>query len=84
MGSYRVALTASAEKELQKLPGTYITRVVTRLEALSVNPRPPGCKKLVGGRTEWRIRVGNYRVLPILLVPLFEMLSLFTIDLTCS
>jgi mRNA-degrading endonuclease RelE of RelBE toxin-antitoxin system len=24
--------------------------------------RPPGCKKLKGGDNEWRIRVGDYRI----------------------
>jgi mRNA interferase RelE/StbE len=32
------------------------------LEKLASNPRPPGCKKLKGGDKEWRIRVGDYRV----------------------
>jgi mRNA interferase RelE/StbE len=32
------------------------------LENLADNPRPPGCKKLKGGDKEWRIRVGDYRV----------------------
>jgi mRNA interferase RelE/StbE len=39
-----------------------IARVLPRLEDLASNPRPPGCKKLWGGYAEWRIRVGNYRV----------------------
>ncbi len=26
-------------------------------------PRPPGAKKLVGRQLDWRIRVGNYRIL---------------------
>ena len=25
-------------------------------------PRPPGCKKLQGGKNHWRIRVGDYRI----------------------
>ncbi len=25
-------------------------------------PRPGGCKKLKGGDNEWRIRVGDYRI----------------------
>jgi mRNA interferase RelE/StbE len=32
------------------------------LENLADNPRPPGCKKLKGGDKEWRIRVGDCRV----------------------
>jgi mRNA interferase RelE/StbE len=33
-----------------------------RLERLASTPRPPGCKKLKGGDDEWRIRVGDYRI----------------------
>ena len=62
MASYHVALTSSAAKELKKLSGQLIARIVPRLEDLSSNPRPPGCKKLQGGNHEWRIRVGDIRV----------------------
>ena len=62
MASYRVALTSSAEKELKKLSAEWIARIVPRLENLASNPRPSGCKKLKGGDREWRIRVGDYRV----------------------
>lgn len=61
MSKYRVALTSSAEKELQGLPAKMVARIVPRLEALAETPRPPGCKKLKGGDKEWRIRVGDYR-----------------------
>jgi mRNA interferase RelE/StbE len=62
VASYDVVLTASAEKELNKLSGQLIARIVPRFESLASNPRPPGCKKLQGGDREWRIRVGDYRV----------------------
>ncbi len=62
MASYHVALTSSAAKELKRLSGQLIARIVPRLENLASNPRPPGCKKLKGGHHEWRIRVGDYRV----------------------
>ena len=39
-----------------------MVRLVARLERLAINPRPPGCKKLRGGDKEWRIRVGDYRI----------------------
>ena len=60
MGSYRVVLTASAERELHVLAADVIARIVPRLEHLASLPRPPGCKKLKGGDNEWRIRVGDY------------------------
>jgi mRNA interferase RelE/StbE len=62
VASYRVVLTASAEKELKGLPAQLVGRLVPRLEKLADDPRPPGCKKLKGGDKEWRIRVGDYRV----------------------
>jgi mRNA interferase RelE/StbE len=62
VANYRVALTSSAEKELKKLSTPLIARIAPRLENLAANPRPPGCKKLKGGDKEWRIRVGEYRV----------------------
>ena len=62
MASYHIALTSSADKELKKLSGQMIARIVPRLENLASNPRPPGCKKLKGGDREWCIRVGDFRV----------------------
>jgi mRNA interferase RelE/StbE len=64
--SYRVALTASAEKELRGLAAKVIARIVPRLEHLALLPRPPGCKKLKGGDHEWRIRVGDYRIVYVI------------------
>ena len=62
MAKYYVSIASSAEKELKKLPGQTIARLVRRLESLASNPRPSGCKKLRGGDGEWRIRAGDYRV----------------------
>ena len=44
------------------LPAQMVARIVPRIERLSTIPRPPGCKKLKGGDKEWRIRIGDYRV----------------------
>ena len=62
MADFRVTLTSSAEKELNKLSTAMIARIAPRLESLAANPRPPGCRKLKGGDKEWRLRVGDYRV----------------------
>lgn len=62
MAKYSVELKPSARKELEKLTGTLIERVFPKLEALGTEPRPAGCKKLKGGQQEWRIRIGDYRV----------------------
>ncbi len=62
MAEYSVELKPSARKELERLPVGVIGRVFPRLEGLGSEPRTSGCKKLKGGRDEWRIRVGEYRV----------------------
>jgi mRNA interferase RelE/StbE len=62
MASYHVALTSSAEKELRRLPRQLVARIIARLENLAANPRPQDSKKLKGGDREWRIRIGDYRV----------------------
>lgn len=38
-------------------------RVIVAIRGLAVNPRPPACRKLTGARNDWRIRVGDYRVI---------------------
>ena len=63
MANYSLALTESAEKELHRLPNAMTARIAGRIEKLSANPRPSGCKKLKGGVNEWRIRIGDYRVI---------------------
>jgi len=62
VGKYTVALTSSATRELDKLPSQLVSRVFRRLENPATDPRPRGCKKMQGGDREWRIRIGDYRV----------------------
>ncbi len=62
VAKYAVDLKPSVRKELERLPATLIERIFPKMEALGVEPRPVGCKKLKGGQQEWRIRVGDYRV----------------------
>jgi mRNA interferase RelE/StbE len=59
---YAVYLKRSAEKELDRLPKEVHDRIVKRLISLRDNPRPLGTKKLYG-QDEYRIRVGDYRIL---------------------
>lgn len=64
--SYTVELKQSARKELERLPNAIIARVIAKLESLQENPRPAGCKKLKGGDSEYRIRVGDYRIVYVI------------------
>ena len=60
--SYGVSILRRAQKELAALPKADYGRVRDAVAALADNPRPAGCKKLVG-RDGWRIRSGDYRVI---------------------
>jgi mRNA interferase RelE/StbE len=60
--NYAVSILRRAQKELGQLSSPSFERVCGAVTALSGNPRPPGCRKLVG-REGWRIRVGDYRVI---------------------
>jgi mRNA interferase RelE/StbE len=37
--------------------------IVEEIQSLSDDPRPAGCRKLAGSENDWRIRVGEYRVI---------------------
>ncbi len=60
---YRVFLERAAERDLKQLSAKVHDRVITVLQMLAKNPRPPGCRKLTGTDNDWRIRVGDYRVI---------------------
>jgi mRNA interferase RelE/StbE len=60
---YSVDILSRAEKELNSLPDAARRRVAQALAGLSGNPRPMGCRKLIGTDSKYRIRIGDYRVL---------------------
>jgi len=60
--SYKILILRHAQKELAQLPKQEYERIKEAVEKLSNEPRPQGCKKLMG-REGWRVRVGNYRVI---------------------
>jgi mRNA interferase RelE/StbE len=59
---YEVYLEHSAERDLRRLAAGVFHRIVSHIKALAENPRPPGCRKIVGSKNDWRIRVGSYRI----------------------
>lgn len=63
MRIYRLRLTRAAEKELEDLPTKAAERIMAAIRALAAEPRPRGCKKLLGKKNTYRIRVGDYRVI---------------------
>jgi mRNA interferase RelE/StbE len=61
--TYRVEFTTAAAREIHKLPRRVRDRLLDAIEDLGDEPRPHGAKKLVGEKSAWRIRVGDYRVI---------------------
>jgi mRNA interferase RelE/StbE len=60
---YEVYLERAAENDLKRLPTTTFHRIISQIRALAENPRHSGCRKLAGSKNDWRIRIGDHRVL---------------------
>jgi mRNA interferase RelE/StbE len=61
--SYRVAVANSAKRDLRHLDPNLQRRIAIRLRALKNTPRPAGVAKLRNRENEWRIRVGDFRII---------------------
>ena len=60
---YEIYLERTAERDLKKLSAEAFQRIIPRIHALAETPRPAGCRKLAGSDSDWRIRIGDYRVI---------------------
>ncbi len=60
--TYTVFYRASAERDLKALQNPVQTDIRKAINALAVDPRPPGSRKLVEMSGAYRIRVGKYRI----------------------
>jgi len=60
---YDVYLERSAENDLKRLPAFTFQHILPQIKTLAGNPRPPGCHKITGSKNDWRIRIGDYRVI---------------------
>jgi mRNA interferase RelE/StbE len=60
---YRLFIKPAAAKEIEAIRTKQDRRrVVSRIDSLAENPRPPGCQKL-SGADKYRVRQGRYRIL---------------------
>ena len=66
MVKYTLEIKHSAQKELDALDDALFSRIDRKIVVLANNPRPAGCKKLKGYKDQWRVRVGDWRVLYII------------------
>ena len=60
---YEVYLERAAERDLRHLSSEEFHRVIPRIKALSETPRPSRCRKIIGSKNDWRIRIGDHRVI---------------------
>ena len=59
---YRVTISKSAIKILEKVNEPYYSQLKRAIYNLAINPRPKGYKKLAG-RNGYRVRVSVYRII---------------------
>ncbi|MBU1200776.1 type II toxin-antitoxin system RelE/ParE family toxin [Patescibacteria group bacterium] len=57
-----ILLSSKAKKQIKKLPPQMRILLTGSIVKLSENPMSPNSKKLAG-RENWRLRVGNHRIL---------------------
>ena len=64
MAGYRLLIKGSAAKELDAV-GTKADRqrIIEKVQALGVRPRPQGSEKLAGHADRYRVRQGRYRII---------------------
>lgn len=60
--TYRVNISRRVSKAVERFPAADFERVTAAILALARDPRPRGSKKMQGREGEWRIRMGDYRV----------------------
>lgn len=61
--TYQVEFSKLAAKQFEALPQQIQQRLLLRIDTLAKEPRPPGVKKLKGAENQYRIRVGDYRII---------------------
>jgi len=61
MESYRLSFKRSVTKDFRSIPQEDVRRILSRIDALALDPRPQGCQKLTG-QERYRVRVGRYRI----------------------
>ena len=59
---YLLEIKSSVEKDFRKIPKVQQQKMWEHIQKLKVEPRPKNCRKMVGTESDYRIRVGNYRV----------------------
>jgi len=61
--SYQVFIKPAAQRQLKKLTLNIQKDLIALIESLSEEPRPSGCKKLKQRQNQYRMRLGDYRII---------------------
>ena len=61
MAKYEIVFKRSVYKDLKPIPKVDVKRILERIDALTDDPRGPGCEKL-SGQERYRVRQGVYRI----------------------
>ena len=61
-GPWRFELTAKAMRDLRRVDGPTRQRIFEALERLAEDPLSGDVRKIRGARSEWRLRMGDWRV----------------------
>ena len=62
--TYNAFFTTAAFNDLRAVKDKRRRAAIdAKIRSFSKNPRPAGSKKLVGGSSEYRVRVGDYRII---------------------
>jgi mRNA interferase RelE/StbE len=62
MPVYKITISKTAQKQLDKLQDSIADRLIEAIYNLAEDPRPAGCKKLKG-RDGYRVREADYRII---------------------
>ena len=63
MSRYRIEYSPKAVKQLRAMKDARVALPLKRaIDSLSADPRPFGSLKLVGEVDQWRVRVGDWRI----------------------
>jgi mRNA interferase RelE/StbE len=60
---WQIVITREAKRDLRRLPRDLLQRLDLKIQSLTSNPRPDGCRKLEGYENLYRVRVGDWRII---------------------
>jgi mRNA interferase RelE/StbE len=62
--AYSIEFAPAAERQLKALRSkTLQQNIIDHIIELETNPRPPGIEKMKGSQDQYRLRVGDYRII---------------------